>query len=117
MVSDLTSSSLGANGVICLLNSSNISNAVRFLELNFTVSKPAASAREKEKKSYNGRLDMFSTAHCLPCTSGIRSTIKFGSLLSQTTFVLIMHRGFDLTGFGVDNWNTTSLENQMKCKV
>lgn len=56
MVSDLTSSSLGANGVICLLNSSNISNAVRFLELNFTVSKPAASAREREKKGIMSKM-------------------------------------------------------------
>lgn len=50
----LTSSSFGANGVMCLFNSSSVSNAVKCRVLNFTVSKPAvAVGGEKEKLIVN----------------------------------------------------------------
>lgn len=44
-----TSSSFGANGVMCLLNSSNISIAVKCLALIFTLLKPAVSVYAKKR--------------------------------------------------------------------
>lgn len=67
VTSDLISSSFGANGVICLLNNSNISNADRFLVLNFTVSKPAASVWKMDTNHWKGE-------HVL---NGILLTLRF----------------------------------------
>lgn len=45
----LTSSSFGANGVMCLFSNSSVSNAVKCRVLNFTVLKPAVSVDKKEE--------------------------------------------------------------------
>lgn len=53
----------------------------------------------------------------LPCTFGMRSNRKYGSLRSHTILVFNMHLWFVCWTFGTDKWNRNSLKISSRHKL
>lgn len=114
------STSTGASFVTYLLNNCNNSNVDRLPALNLIFLISAVSMRTLKSILLIGwivlKMKCLSSIW-LPCTSGISSNIKLGSLRLHITSVLIMHLGLDSTDLGVVNWYRKSLHMKRKRRV